>query len=84
MSGSVPAVRETDLPGVLVVEPRVFRDDRGYFLETWRRDAYAAAGLPADWAQDNLSWSRPGVLRGLHFQHPNPQGKLVACLRGEV
>ncbi len=74
----------TDLPGVLILEPPVFRDDRGAFRETWRRERWAAAGLPERFEQDNLSASRPGVLRGLHYQHPNPQGKLVSVLAGAV
>lgn len=72
------------LPGVLLFEPRIFRDDRGYFLETWSRSRYADAGLPSDFVQDNLSCSRRGVLRGLHYQHPRAQGKFVSVLRGEV
>ncbi len=75
---------QTRLPGVVVLEPRVFRDDRGFFVETWNRARYAEAGLPADFVQDNLSGSAPGVLRGLHYQHPAGQGKLVRVLRGEV
>lgn len=74
----------TALPGALIIEPRVFGDSRGFFLESWQRDRYAAAGLPADFVQDNLSLSRRGVLRGLHFQHPRGQGKLVYVLQGEV
>lgn len=74
----------TRLPGVLLIEPRIFRDDRGYFLETWSRQRYAEAGLPRDFVQDNLSYSRKGVLRGLHYQHPTEQGKFVTVLRGEV
>ena len=74
----------TDLPGVLIFEPRVFRDDRGFFVETWNRDRYAGAGLPREFVQDNLSESAPGVLRGLHYQHPNGQGKLVGVTRGSV
>lgn len=77
-------VIETALPGVLVVEPRRFRDARGYFFETFRRDRYEALGLPADFVQDNVSSSQRGVLRGLHFQHPHPQGKLISVLEGEV
>ena len=75
-------VIETELPGVLIIEPRVFGDDRGYFLETWNRDAYAAAGLDLTFVQDNLSSSSRGVLRGLHYQLPNGQGKLVSCVLG--
>ncbi len=75
---------ETRLPGVVIVESRSFRDDRGYFLETWHQAKYEAAGLPARFVQDNLSFSRPGVLRGLHYQNPSPQGKLVCVLQGEA
>ena len=74
----------TDLPGVLIIEPRVFGDERGFFMESWNRERYAAAGLDVDFVQDNLSFSRRGVLRGLHFQNPNAQGKLVQVLQGEV
>jgi dTDP-4-dehydrorhamnose 3,5-epimerase len=77
-------VIETALPGVVIVEPRVFRDERGYFLEAWNRRVYAEAGLPVDFVQDNVSLSTHGVLRGLHYQHPYPQGKLVSVLAGEV
>jgi dTDP-4-dehydrorhamnose 3,5-epimerase len=77
-------VIETRLPGVFIVEPRVFRDDRGYFLETWGASKYGAAGLPIEFAQDNLSCSAPGVLRGLHYQFPTAQGKLVSVVQGEV
>jgi dTDP-4-dehydrorhamnose 3,5-epimerase len=74
----------TDLPGVLVIEPSVFGDARGFFTETWRSDRYAELGLPAVFVQDNLSFSTQGVLRGLHYQHPQGQGKLVYVLQGEV
>jgi dTDP-4-dehydrorhamnose 3,5-epimerase len=77
-------VIETDLPGVLIIEPKVFGDDRGFFMETWNKERYAEAGIPTEFVQDNLSFSRKGVLRGLHFQDPNPQGKLVSVLQGEV
>jgi dTDP-4-dehydrorhamnose 3,5-epimerase len=77
-------VRETDLPGVVIVEPRVFGDERGFFVETWQRARYAAAGIDVDFVQDNLSRSRRGTLRGLHFQIERPQGKLVQVVRGEV
>jgi dTDP-4-dehydrorhamnose 3,5-epimerase len=75
---------ETELPGVVVIEPRVFGDDRGYFLETWSRSKYVALGLPGEFVQDNVSLSGPRVIRGLHYQHPSAQGKLVMALRGEV
>lgn len=77
-------VIETRLPGVLVIESPVFRDDRGHFEELWRLDRFAEAGLPAEFAQDNLSYSTRGVLRGLHYQHPGAQGKLVSVLRGAI
>lgn len=77
-------VIETRLPGVVIVEPRIFRDDRGYFLETWSRANYGTKGLPVVFAQDNLSVSAVGVLRGLHFQFPTAQGKLVSVIRGRV
>jgi dTDP-4-dehydrorhamnose 3,5-epimerase len=77
-------VVETSLPGVLIVEPDVFGDERGFFMETWNGKRYQEAGLPGRFVQDNLSYSARGVLRGLHFQNPQPQGKLVSVLRGEV
>ena len=77
-------VIETSVPGVLLIRPRVFRDDRGSFLETWRAERYADEGLPTEFAQDNAAISSRGVLRGLHYQHPSPQGKLVMVLAGEV
>ncbi len=73
-------ITETPIPGVLVFEPRVFHDHRGDFVETWNQTRYP---LPP-FVQDNLSRSSRGVLRGLHFQHPNPQGKLVTVVRGAV
>lgn len=77
-------VAPTPLPGVLLVEARVFGDERGAFWESWRADRYAAAGIPGPFVQDNVSVSARGVLRGLHFQEPRPQGKLVAALAGVV
>jgi len=77
-------VRETPLPGVLMVEPEVFGDGRGLFFETYRAQRYAEAGIPASFVQDNVSLSERGVLRGLHLQNPNPQGKLIYVLEGEV
>jgi dTDP-4-dehydrorhamnose 3,5-epimerase len=72
------------ISGLLAFEPKVFGDARGFFLETWNRERYRAAGLEADFVQDNLSFSRRGILRGLHFQNPRPQGKLLQVLLGEV
>ncbi|HEY0035220.1 MAG TPA: dTDP-4-dehydrorhamnose 3,5-epimerase [Longimicrobium sp.] len=77
-------VQETGLPGVLLVQPPVFRDARGFFRETWRADRYADIGITGPFVQDNVSLSARGVLRGLHFQEPGAQGKLVCVLRGEV
>ena len=76
----------TALPGVLIVTPRRFGDDRGWFSETWNRRAFAAAGIEADFVQDNQSFSRPaGTVRGLHFQRPPAaQAKLVRVLRGAI
>ena len=72
------------LPEVKLLTPRVFGDDRGFFLESFNADVFAAAGLPVDWRQDNHSRSAKGVLRGLHYQLVNPQGKLVRVTRGSV
>ena len=77
-------VIETSLPGVLIVEPDVFGDPRGFFMETYNEARYREAGLPHRFVQDNLSFSARGVLRGLHFQNPNAQGKLLHVPRGEV
>jgi dTDP-4-dehydrorhamnose 3,5-epimerase len=77
-------VSPTALPGVLLLAPAVFHDDRGYFLECWSRERYNEAGLPTEFSQDNVSYSRRGVVRGLHYQLPCEQGKLVSVLRGEV
>ena len=77
-------VVETDLPGCVVIEPRVFGDARGSFWETWNRPRFAALGLDFEVTQANVSVSERGVLRGLHYQWPNPQGKLVSVLEGEV
>ena len=74
----------TDLPGCVVIEPAVFGDDRGFFFETWNADRYGEHGLPTKFVQSNVSSSTRGVLRGLHYQWPNPQGKLVSVLEGEV
>lgn len=77
-------VIKTDLPGLLIIEPQVFGDARGFFMESWSAAAFAAAGLDLAFAQDNHSRSRKGVLRGLHFQNPGPQGKLVRVTSGAV
>jgi dTDP-4-dehydrorhamnose 3,5-epimerase len=77
-------VLPTAIPDVLVVEPRVFEDVRGFFFESWNRRAFAEAGIDADFVQDNHSRSRRGVLRGLHYQVEHAQGKLVRVTVGEV
>jgi dTDP-4-dehydrorhamnose 3,5-epimerase len=75
---------ETAISGVLIIEPKIFGDARGFFLETFQAKRYADAGLNRPFVQDNLSRSVRGTLRGLHFQYPNAQGKLVTVLRGSV
>ncbi len=77
-------ITETKLPGVLIIEPNIFGDHRGFFKETFQLDAYHKAGIKLPFVQDNHSRSRYGVLRGLHFQKSKPQGKLVSCSRGAV
>jgi dTDP-4-dehydrorhamnose 3,5-epimerase len=75
---------ETEIKGVYIIEPKVFGDHRGYFIETYNYEDFKKAGLDMVFVQDNQSKSRKGVLRGLHFQKPNPQGKLVRVISGEV
>ena len=77
-------VHETPLPGVLLIEPFVHRDERGFFLETYRAERYAQHGISAAFVQDNHSRSRQGTLRGLHAQLDPAQGKLVRCIAGEI
>lgn len=77
-------VIETSLPGVLVVEPQVFGDARGFFYESYNESRFREAGIDARFVQANVSRSAKGVLRGLHYQWPNPQGKFVGVLEGEV
>ena len=75
---------ETSIDGVYVIEPTVFGDNRGYFMETWSKDEFEEIGLHYDFVQDNQSKSSKGVLRGLHFQKENTQAKLVRVVKGEV
>ena len=76
---------QTEIPEVLILEPKVFGDDRGFFFESYNAQAFrAATGLDVDFVQDNHSRSQKGVLRGLHYQVCQPQGKLVRCTLGEV
>lgn len=77
-------VIETDLPGCLIIEPQVFGDERGYFYESFNDDKLRANGIELQFRQGNVSRSANGVLRGLHYQWPNPQGKFVSVLDGEV
>lgn len=77
-------VVETNLPGVLIIEPNVFPDSRGFFLESWNAKKYAYIGIDLPFVQDNASRSSQRVLRGLHFQIKNPQGKLVRVTQGSV
>jgi dTDP-4-dehydrorhamnose 3,5-epimerase len=77
-------ITPTDIPDVLLVEPRVFGDERGFFMETYRASRLAEAGVSAEFVQDNHSGSRRGILRGLHYQIRRPQGKLVRAVAGEI
>ena len=77
-------VEQTKLEGVLLVTPQVFGDERGFFMETYNRDKAIELGLPAEFVQDNHSKSSYGVLRGLHYQNPTWQGKLVRAVQGEI
>lgn len=74
----------TELAGLLLIEPKVYGDARGFFVETWARERYAQAGVVGDFVQDNMSRSRRGALRGMHLQNPHGQGKLVSVVEGEV
>jgi len=76
--------RQTEIQGLIVVEPTVFRDERGFFMETYHQKKFAEAGIPGPFVQTNHARSIKNTLRGLHFQSPNPQGKLVRCLSGEI
>lgn len=77
-------VMEFPIAGLKLIEPRVFGDERGFFQETWNQKNYENCGINLSFVQDNLSFSQRGVLRGLHFQNPNAQGKLVSVMQGEV
>ncbi|CAK7022459.1 MAG: dTDP-4-dehydrorhamnose 3,5-epimerase [Desulfovibrio sp.] len=77
-------VAATPLAGVMLIKPRVWGDSRGYFVETWQQERYAAAGIDGPFVQDNHSMSTYGILRGLHFQKTRPQGKLVSVSLGKV
>lgn len=77
-------ITATRLPGVMILEPALHKDDRGLLLELWNQDLFIASGLPGEFIQDNLSRSASGCLRGLHFQYPTQQGKLVTALSGRI
>jgi dTDP-4-dehydrorhamnose 3,5-epimerase len=77
-------VLQTGLAGLVIIEPRVHADQRGYFKEFWKQSGFRTAGIPENFVQSNISSSATGVLRGLHYQYPNPQGKLVTVLEGRV
>ena len=74
----------TGLPGVIIIEPPVYGDERGFFMEGWRAGSGSERGLPTAFVQSNVSYSSGRVLRGLHYQYPDPQGKLVSVLQGRV
>lgn len=74
----------TDLPEVMIIDPDVYRDERGYLLETYQLKRYSLSGVPAVFVQDNLSFSKQGVLRGLHYQRGQPQAKLVTVMQGQI
>lgn len=76
--------RETELPGVLICELKIFSDDRGFFVETFHGEKYGAGGIKGDFVQDNFSHSKQGVLRGLHYQLHHPQAKLVSAISGAI
>lgn len=77
-------VLETGLAGVVIIEPSIHGDERGFFQESWKSSSYSAHGLPGKFAQANVSRSEKGVLRGLHYQYRQPQGKLVYVLEGRI
>lgn len=77
-------ISTTEFPGLVLIKPKIFGDARGYFYESWNKERYESAGITEDFVQDNVSFSSRGVLRGLHYQKPYTQGKLVSVLMGEV
>jgi len=77
-------ITKCEIPGVVFIEPRIFGDSRGWFMESWNKEKYEHAGIKENFVQDNISYSKYGVLRGLHYQKPHTQGKLVFALQGEV
>jgi len=77
-------VHKTEFEGLIYIEPKIYGDKRGWFYELWNKERYAEIGIKEDFVQDNISFSCKGVLRGLHYQKPYTQGKLVSVLEGEV
>jgi dTDP-4-dehydrorhamnose 3,5-epimerase len=77
-------VLTTPIPGLMIFEPKIFGDHRGFFVETYNQTRYGEAGLDIAFVQDNLSYSQKGVLRGLHFQNPHGQGKLLSVIEGRI
>ena len=77
-------IQDVQPPGVKLIQPRIFRDDRGLFFEGWKKTAYQCPSLGVEFVQFNVSKSSKGILRGLHYQYPNPQGKLVSVLDGAI
>jgi dTDP-4-dehydrorhamnose 3,5-epimerase len=77
-------ILSTEIPDIVIIEPKVFGDDRGFFMETYQARLFTEAGIPNNFVQDNHSGSRQGILRGLHYQICQPQGKLVRCVAGEI
>jgi len=73
-----------EIPGVIFIEPKVFGDSRGWFVESWNKEKYEQIGINENFVQDNISYSRHGVIRGLHYQKPYTQGKLIFVLHGEI
>lgn len=77
-------ITQTEIPGVIILEPKVFQDDRGFFMETYQQQKYLEAGINTSFVQDNLSFSQKNTLRGLHYQYPHGQAKLVQVLQGSA
>lgn len=77
-------IEKTEIPGILILNPKVFEDDRGFFLESYNKKDFEEAGIAEEFVQDNHSRSCKGVLRGLHYQQNHPQGKLIRAVRGKV
>src|SRR6056297_3138236 len=77
-------IQSTDIKGLIVINTNVYKDNRGFFMETWQKKAFEQLGINADFVQDNHSKSKKGVLRGIHFQEKHMQAKLVRCVKGKI